>query len=129
MAQVKIFGIKEHLKPLQQQLSDVVHQCVMEALQFPADKKAQRFFPLDKENIFYPVGRTGACTIIEITMIEGRTVEAKKQLIRLLFDNIQAQVGIKDQDIEICIYESPSHNWGIRGQHGDEVRLSYNINV
>lgn len=84
---------------------------------------------MEKEDFIYPVGRTDAYTIIEITMIEGRTVEAKKKLVRLLFDKIKEHVSISHQDIEICITESAAHNWGFRGMHGDEVMLNYKINV
>jgi len=129
MAQIKIYGIKERLSPVRERLSAVIHECVMEALQFPADKRAHRFFLMEKEDMLYPAGRTDAYTIIEITMIEGRTVEAKKKLIRLLFDNIRDKINIPYQDIEICIQESPACNWGFRGMHGDEVQLNYKINV
>ncbi len=129
MAQVKIYGIKEHLIPIREIVSETIHECVMEALQFPRDKRAHRFFPMDKENMLYPEGRSDAYTIIEISMIEGRTVETKKKLVRLLFGKIMDQVGIGYQDIEICIYESPPCNWGFRGMHGDEVQLNYKINI
>ena len=88
MAQVKIYGVKEKLIPVRDHLSEVIDGCVIEALQFPPDKRAHRFFPMDKENMLYPAGRTDAYTIIEITMIEGRTVGARKKLIGLLFDRI-----------------------------------------
>jgi 5-carboxymethyl-2-hydroxymuconate isomerase len=110
-------------------LSDVIHGCVVETLQFPLDKRAHRFFPMDKENMLYPDGRTDAYTIIEITMIEGRTVDVRKKLVRLLFDRISEKVGIAQQDLEICIQESPTCNWGFRGMHGDEVKLNYKINI
>ena len=129
MAQIKVFGIKENLAPLRSTLSDVIHQCVVDALQLPVDKRAHRFFLMDKENLFYPAGRTDAYTIIEITMIAGRTVATKKKLIRLLFDRIKEQAGIGHQDIEICIYESPACNWGFRGMHGDEIKLDYTIEL
>lgn len=129
MAQIKIYGIKEKLAPVRERLSEVIHECVMEALQFPADKRAHRFFLMEKENMLYPVGRTDAYTIIEISMIEGRTIEARKKLIRLLFDKIRDQVNIQHQDVEICIQESSACNWGFRGMHGDEVKLNYKINV
>jgi 4-oxalocrotonate tautomerase family enzyme len=129
MAQIKVYGIKEKLIPVRERLSEVIHECVMDALQFPADKRAHRFFLMDKEDMLYPAGRTDAYTVIEITMIEGRTIEAKKKLIRLLFDNIKDKVDIQHQDIEICIQESPACNWGFRGMHGDEVKLNYKINV
>ena len=85
MAQIKIYGIKENLAPVKERLSDVIHECVMEALQFPADKRAHRFFSIEKEDLFYPAGRTDAYTIIEITMIEGRTIEAKKKVNQAAF--------------------------------------------
>jgi 4-oxalocrotonate tautomerase family enzyme len=129
MAQIKIYGIREHLAPLRKRLSDTIHQCVVEALKFPPDKRAHRFFLMDKDDMLYPAGRTDAYTIIEITMIEGRTVETKKKLIRLLFDRIRDEVGISHQDVEICIQESPASNWGFRGQTGDEVSLNYKIQV
>lgn len=129
MAQVKIYGIKERLLPVRDNLSKTIHACVMEALQFPRDKRAHRFFPMDRENMLYPEGRTDAYTIIEITMIEGRSIEARKKLIRLLFDRIHAEVGIAPTDLEICLQESPAHNWGFRGMHGDEIALNYKINV
>lgn len=129
MSQVKIYGIADKLNPIKQKLSEVIHSCVMDALGMPADKRAHRFFPLEKENMFMPGGRTDAYTIIEISMISGRTVETRKKLIRLLFDRIKDQVGIEHMDLEICIYESPACNWGFRGMHGDEVKLNYEITV
>lgn len=129
MAQVKIYGLASTLRPVRKQLSDTVHACVVEALQFPVDKRAHRFFPLEREDFFYPEGRTERYTIIEIAMIEGRSVDAKKKLVKLLFQKIQETLGMNAADIEIQISESPAHNWGFRGQHGDEISLNYKINV
>lgn len=129
MSQVKVYGHQAYLNPIKRQLSDVIHSCVVDALHFPQDKRAHRFFPLAPEDFFYPVGRTDAYTILEITMIEGRTVAAKKTLVRLLFERLEREVGIAPNDVEICITEAPAHNWGFRGMHGDEVKLNYQINV
>ena len=129
MSQIKIFGIDKELIPIREKLSSVMHSCVMDALGMPENKRAHRFMPMEKENFFMPKGRTDAYTIIEISMIEGRTHETKKKLIRLLFDKIQEQIGISHMDLEICIYENPACNWGFRGMHGDEIKLNYEINV
>lgn len=128
MSQVKIYGLRQYLNPIKQQLSDVIHDCVVEALQYPQDKRAHRFFPLDASDFFYPSGRTDRYTILEFSMIEGRSVEAKKQLIRLLFERVQ-QFDISPQDLEITIFENPKHNWGFRGLPGDEHTLNYKIEV
>ncbi|BAZ10200.1 4-oxalocrotonate tautomerase [Calothrix sp. NIES-4071] len=128
MVQVKIYGLKEHLDLIKPTLSDIVNSCVTEALQYPPDKRAHRFFPLDPSDFFYPIRRTERYTIIEISMIEGRSIEAKKQLIRLLFERVQP-LGISTQDLEITIFENPKHNWGFRGLPGDEHQLNYKIEV
>lgn len=126
---IKIYGIKAHLNPVKQKLSDVINQCMVEALSFPADKRAQRFFPMEKEDYRYPDGRSDAYTVIEITLMEGRSVDAKKKLIHRLFEKIESQCGIAPVDVEITIIDSPAGNWGFRGMTGDEARLSYEINV
>ena len=129
MAQIKIYGLAAHLKPIRSELSDTIHSCVVDALRFPKDKRAQRFFHLDPEDFYMPAGRTQAYTIIEISLIEGRSVSAKKRLVRLLFDRILERHGIAHHDLEINLQESPACNWGFRGQHGDEILLNYKIDV
>ncbi len=128
MAQVKIYGLRSHLDPIKHQLSDTIHSCIIEALQYPPDKRAHRFFPLDSDDFFYPQGRSEKYTIIELSMFEGRSVEAKKLLIRLLFDRVQP-LGITPQDLEITIFETPKYNWGFRGLPGDEHQLNYKIEI
>ena len=128
MGQIKIFGLRSALDPIKAQLSDAVHGCVMEALHYPADKRAHRFFPLAAEDFYMPAGRTEHYTIIELSMFEGRSVEAKKTLIRLLFARLQP-LGISPQDLEITIFETPRHNWGFRGLPGDEHALNYRVDV
>ncbi|MFJ7738384.1 tautomerase family protein [Lysinibacillus sp. NPDC097287] len=129
MGQIKVYGIKEHLNPIKGTLSNIIHSCMVDALEFPADKKFHRFFPMDTEDFYFANGRTDAYTIIEISMFEGRTIEAKKQLIKLLFERIESRINISPQDIEITIFETPKHNWGIRGVPGDVLELHYKVNV
>lgn len=131
MSQIKIYGLRSNLDPIKQQLSDVIHSCVVDALQYPPHKRAHRFFPLDSADYYYPPepGRTDRYTIIELSMFEGRTVKAKKQLIRLLFDRLNQKLGISHLDLEITIFETPKHNWGFRGLPGDEHSLDYRVNV
>ncbi len=129
MGQIKIFGVNDRLNPIKETLSNVIHSCMVEALEFPSDKKFHRFFPMDKEDFYFASGRTESYTVIEISMFEGRTVEAKKYLINLLFKRINSELSISPQDVEITIFETPKHNWGIRGLPGDELALNYKVNV
>ena len=129
MAQIKVYGIDSHLNLIKEQLSDVIHSCVVEALVFPENKRFHRFFSMKKEDFFYPSSRSRAYTIIEIMMIEGRTVETKKRLIRLLFERIRKELGIQAVDIEIVIQEAPSYQFGFRGMTGDEMFLDYKVEI
>lgn len=129
MSQIKIFGMREQLNPIKAQLSDVIHACVVEALHYPPDKRAHRFFPLGKSDFYYPPDRSERYTILEISMFEGRSVEAKKHLIRLLFERVEQELGIAPKDLEITIFETPKHNWGFRGLPGDEISLNYKVEV
>ena len=84
---------------------------------------------MEKEDFFYPEGRTDDYTVIEISMMEGRSVDAKKQLIHMLFERIESEIAVSPVNVEINISESPACNWGIRGMTGDEAKLNYKVNV
>lgn len=129
MAQIKVYGLRRALDPIKRQLSDIIHACVMEAFEYPADKRAHRFFPLEEEDFFYPPGRSQRYTIIELSMFEGRSVAAKKQLMRLLFERTEQELGLAPVDLELTISETPKHNWAFRGLPGDEHVLGYKVEV
>ena len=129
MAQIKIYGLKSSLLEKTSSLSSAIHAAVVEALAFPSDKKFHRFIALEKSEFIFPADRSDNYTIIEISMFEGRSAESKKSLIRLIFANIERDVGIAPQDVEITITETPKQNWGIRGLCGDELALGYKVNV
>lgn len=127
---IVVYGIKENLNPIKAKISSVIHSCMQSVLGLPEDKRAQRFIPLDAEDFYYPADRTAAYTVIEINMMEGRTVATKKALIKALFRQIEVELGIAPIDIEITIKEQPAHCWGFRGMSGDEARdLKYKVNV
>ncbi len=129
MAQVKIYGLKTQLEPIKVRLSEVIHQCLVEAFKLPKDKRFHRFIALEPSDFIYPSDRSEKYTIIEIIMFEGRRVESKKRLLGLLYELLAASFGISAQDLEIVMLESPRYNWGIRGLPGDELTLNYAVDV
>lgn len=128
MAQIKIYA-KQSLKPRQRVLSDAIHAAIVDALQYPLDKRFHRFFWLSDADFIAPPDRSADYVIIEISMFEGRSVDAKKHLIRALYERIGTAMGIAAIDIEVTIFETPRHAWGIRGLPGDEIGLDYRIEV
>ena len=126
---ITVYGIDENLNPRKAQMSDTLHNCITAVLGLPEDKRAHRFVPLDKTNFYFPGGRSENYTVIEISMISGRTEETKKKLIKKIFLAFEQDLAINPVDVEITIFEQPSHCWGFRGITGDEATLSYKVNV
>jgi phenylpyruvate tautomerase PptA (4-oxalocrotonate tautomerase family) len=129
MSQIKIYGLKSQMAPIRDRLSDTLHDCIVEAFQYPENKRAHRFFYMDTEDFFFPEGRTDKYTIIEIILFEGRTVATKKNLYRLIFERFKTRLNIEVNDVEIILIETPVHDWGIRGYPADELSFDYKIAV
>lgn len=127
---IVVYGIKESLNPIKARLSDTIHGCMQSVLGMPEDKRAHRFVPLDKEDFYYPGGRTDSYTVIEINMMAGRKPETQKALIKSLFQELESQLALSPIDVEITIKEQSPHQWGFRGITGDEANdLKYKVNV
>lgn len=127
---IVVYGIKEKLNPIKARLSDVIHGCMQSVLGMPEDKRAHRFIPLDREDFYYPGGRTDAYTVIEINMMAGRKPETQKALIKALFSELESQLSLAPVDVEITIKEQQPHQWGFRGMTGDEAKdLNYRVKV
>ena len=129
MPQIKIYGLREKIERQRTALSDAIHAAMMEGIGTPKAKIFQRFIILETADFIFPDDRTSNYTIIEISMFEGRSIAAKKNLIRLLYQKIASATDIAPQDVEITIFETPQCNWGIRGISGDELKLGYQVDV
>ena len=129
MAQVVIWGHREVLASRRGALSDAVHGAVMAALDYPPEKRFHRFVALDAEDFVHPEDRGVDYTIVEISMFEGRSEEAKRALVRELFTRIELEAGVPPHSLEITITETPKVNWGIRGRNAADLELGYRVDV
>ena len=59
MAQVKIFALLHSLENARAAISQAIHSSVMEALEYPPEKKFHRFIALDEEDFIYPQDSLG----------------------------------------------------------------------
>ncbi|MFD8533956.1 tautomerase family protein [Streptosporangium canum] len=128
MTQIKFYGRRDVWSGLRQEMSDTVHGCLTEVWRLPADKRFHRFLLLDAEDLLCPQ-RGERYLIVEIVCFQGRSDEAKRDLIRTLFARAQERLDLPAEDLEIVILESPQVNWGIRGVPGDELALTYPVTV
>ncbi|MBB1088577.1 tautomerase family protein [Lysobacter sp. SG-8] len=129
MSRIKIYGLKSHLDPIRGALSDTIHGCMMEAFKLPAHHRYQRFIGLQADEFYFGDGHSDRFLALEIACFEGRSMSAKKTLIRLLQERLEAQHGIPRNDIEISITDTPRWNWGLYGKAGDEVMVDYPVGV
>ncbi len=126
MAQVVVTGTAGILEPRVPALSEAIHAAAQEAFGLPAGKRFHRFVPLARELFLHPRGED--YTIIEVSVFTGRSTAAKKAFIAGVYRRT-AELGLATEDVEITITETPRENWGIRGVPGDELELSYRVDV
>ncbi|MDI2033798.1 tautomerase family protein [Paenarthrobacter nitroguajacolicus] len=129
MAQVIVYGHRNSIEQRRGALSSAIHGAIVATLDYPPEKKFQRFIALDSADFIHPEDRGDDYTIIEISMFEGRTETAKRNLIADLFARIESEAHIKPHSVEITITETPRVNWGIRGVNAADLALNYQVNV
>ena len=127
MVQVKIYGNRRVWGQRRTEVSDALHAALVGAWQIPEDKRFHRFLLLDDGDLVAP--RSDDYLMIEIVAFTGRTREAKRELIRRVYDDVAPALGVATDDVELVVIESPAESWGIRGRSGDELSLSYKVDV
>jgi phenylpyruvate tautomerase PptA (4-oxalocrotonate tautomerase family) len=125
----KIYGRHSYLHASHRAISDIIHAAAVRTLQLPDNKRFHRFIALDDWQLVAPPDRSERYLLIEIVMFSGRTLATRKALVRTLMDELASGLSLSKDDIEVTILESPRENWGIRGQHGDELALPYKVEL
>jgi phenylpyruvate tautomerase PptA (4-oxalocrotonate tautomerase family) len=99
------------------------------ALRVPSDDPTVLITEIDPGSVVLPGGVGDSYTIVQITMFEGRSIEAKRALYRGICTSLAA-VGIPPSDILIAIVEAPTGNWGIAGgTPASEVELGFQVEM
>lgn len=128
MGQFKVYGRRSEWLDRREALSDHLHAALVSAWQFPQEKRFQRFLWLDDDDLVAP-GRGDAYLIVELLAFTGRSPEAKRELVRQVYDRVCGGLDLPVDDLELVIVESPPANWGIRGMGGDELTLGYPVTL
>ncbi|GMA59910.1 4-oxalocrotonate tautomerase [Alicyclobacillus fastidiosus] len=53
--------------------------------------------------------------LIQMSIIEGRPPELKKELIREVTDAVVRTLGAKPEAVRVILYEVPPEHWGVGG--------------
>ncbi|MYD50555.1 MAG: tautomerase family protein [Dehalococcoidia bacterium] len=122
--------VRRHYTPTEESaIIDAVHAAMMQALKIPEWDKTVRLI-VHEPHRFPEISDKGErYTLIEIDLISGRSLEAKKALYQAIIKNLKP-FGIPGDQIKILLRESPAENWGIRGGvPASEVDLGFDVNV
>jgi len=99
-----------------QRVGEVVYRTMVDTINVPPRDNFQLITEHDKSSLVYDPGylgisRTDGVIVIQITLSEGRTVEAKKALYKTLADRLHAELGVRTEDVFISLVEVRKENW------------------
>jgi 4-oxalocrotonate tautomerase len=60
--------------------------------------------------------------VIQITMSQGRTVEQKRELVKVLTKETARILNTKEDRVRILVYEVSAENWGNAGVLGADMK-------
>ena len=102
---------------------------MVEGLKIPEADKTVRLVVHEPHRFPAPPGKSDRYTLINIDLLAGRSLKAKKALYRAIVRNLDP-LGIPADQVKILLRESPSEDWGIRGGlPASEVDLGFEVNV
>jgi phenylpyruvate tautomerase PptA (4-oxalocrotonate tautomerase family) len=128
MPSVKISMMEIWNKKQKKQISDMIHESLVEAFKIPANDYNHRIIEFRKDDYLYSEYKSEKFILIEMIVLPGRSKQAKKELYRKITDKLGA-LGIAPIDINIVLNEPPLENWGLAGKPGDEADIGFKLDV
>lgn len=97
-------------------ISDAIHTALREAFHVPEDDLFHVINEVGKTNIVFPqsylgIPHSNETTFVQITAGIGRTSEQKRVLYRTIAEQIASNTTISENDVVVCLVESPVENW------------------
>ena len=109
-------------------ISDDVHEALVDAFKIPQDDYNHRIIKLDPARFIHSERQNDRCIFINIFIFPGRSKDAKRKLYAGIYERLGRR-GIKESDLIVVLNEPSLENWGIKGKPGDEVDIGFNLNV
>jgi phenylpyruvate tautomerase PptA (4-oxalocrotonate tautomerase family) len=111
-------------------LMDGVHRALVDCFKVPEKNRNQRLYELDAENFEIASGHTDDFIIVELTVFQGRSLDAKRILYKSIVDNLEKDLGISRSEVLIVINETPMENWGVYGGvPASEANLGIHLDI
>ena len=103
-------------------------RALVEGLRIPPEDRNIRILEYPPEAFPPMPGRGPRFTIIEISMIAGRSIEAKRRLYAALVREFAA-FGLDAGEVKLVIHDEPRENWGSNGSLLSDVELRFKVDV
>jgi phenylpyruvate tautomerase PptA (4-oxalocrotonate tautomerase family) len=111
-----------------QAMMQALYEAQREALKVPEDDRQIRYVEHKREHFPIPPDKTENYTIVEISIFPGRSLEAKRNLYKGIFQRFE-KLGIQATDLIVILNEPPMDNYGIRGLPASEVEIGFKLDV
>jgi phenylpyruvate tautomerase PptA (4-oxalocrotonate tautomerase family) len=97
-------------------VGEIVYQAMRSAIAVPANDRFQVITEHDHDGLIYDptyldIERTDGLLVIQITLNEGRTLEAKKALYQEIAGQLHEALGVRKEDVFINLIEVKKENW------------------
>jgi phenylpyruvate tautomerase PptA (4-oxalocrotonate tautomerase family) len=97
-------------------VADVVYEAMVETLKAPKGDRFQVIAEHAADTLiidphYLGIERSADALIIQVTLNEGRTVEAKQAFYKAVADGLHARLGLRREDVVINLVEVKKENW------------------
>ena len=94
----------------------VVYETMVDAINVPQNDRFQIVTEHEPSGLLYDpsylgIARSDGIVIIQMTISEGRTLEQKKALYKGVAERLNAELGVRIEDVFINLVEVKKENW------------------
>jgi 4-oxalocrotonate tautomerase len=116
MPLVRISLIKGKPDGFGKKIGEVVYQAMADTINVPAKDNFQIITEHDRDTLIYDpsyldISRTDDFVAIQITLNEGRSVEAKETFFKTLAERLNRELKIRMEDVFVSLIEVRKENW------------------
>ncbi len=116
MPLVRISFMKGKPRGFGRSVGDIVYRSMIDTINVPSKDNFQVITEHDGSSLVYDssyldIQRTDGIIVIQITLNEGRTVEAKKAFFKTVAERLSSELGVRKEDVLINLVEVKKENW------------------
>ncbi|SEK51132.1 tautomerase family protein [Streptacidiphilus jiangxiensis] len=98
-------------------ISDGVHHALVDAIGIPADDRFQILTTHPAHELVFDEHYLGVerrdVVFVQITLVRGRSDEKRQDLYRRIVRNLEADAGVRPQDVVVTLTENERVDWSV----------------